>query len=154
MGTRATAKIRSKRWLGLWLLTGSCALVAGCGSREKAAFTSFTETYSCPRDRTTVTPITGVTMGALWLRANPLPEPPADVLADQERLAVWQQAREKDRAGPLRGMKSYRLFHVSGCGQQVDYACQCPPQIKGSTVGRGSRQDFCSCQAPPAPITR
>lgn len=128
--------------------------MAGCGSREEAAFRTFSESYSCPRDQITVKPIDSVTMRELWLRANPLPPPPADVQADPARLAVWSKAQDKDREGPLRGVQSYELFHATGCDHAVDYACHCPPQVKGSATGRGSRQDFCGCQSPPAPIPR
>jgi len=125
---------------------------AGCGSQEEAAYRDFSTTYSCPRDRMTVASITGVTMRDLWLRANPMPDPPTEVRSDPVRLAVWRQAQEKVREGGLRGTQAFRLFHVSGCGQSVDYACYCPPQQEGAVTGSGTRQDFCGCEAPPAPI--
>lgn len=130
------------------------AAVAGCGSPKEAAYRTFSEAHACPRDRMTVEPVKGVTMRDLWLRANPLPDPPPDVRADPARLAVWRAARDKEREGVLRGVEYYTLFRVSGCGEAADYACYCPPQMRGATKGSGSRQDFCGCGAPPAPISR
>ncbi len=141
-----------ERRVRLCLAVLLAAAVAGCGSQKEAAFRTFSEAYSCPRERMTVAPVKDVTMRDLWLRANPLPEPPADVRADPARLAVWRRAQDKEREGPLRGVESYELFRVSGCGQAVDYACYCPPQRTGATQGSGSRQDFCGCEDPPAPI--
>ena len=135
-----------------WCAILLCIGVAGCGSQKEAAYRDFSETHSCPRDRMTVEPIAGVTMRDLWLRANPFPDPPADLRSDPARLAVWREVQEKEREGPLRGVKAYRLFHVSGCGQSVDYACYCPPQRNGAVTGSGTRQDFCGCEEPPAPI--
>lgn len=138
--------------LGLALLL--CAALTGCGSPKEAAYRSFSEANACPRDRVTAAAIEGVTMRDLWLRDNPLPDPPADVGTDPARRAVWRAAREKEREGVLRGLGQYRLFHVSGCGAGADYACFCPPHTGGSVTGRGSRQDFCGCEPAPDSIAQ
>lgn len=140
------------RWLRFGCLAVLCIVTVGCGDREEAALRTFSEAYSCPRDRMTVNPVKDVTMRDLWLRANPMPQPPDDVQADQARLAVWMKAQEERREGPLRGVKRYSLFHVSGCNHSVDYACFCAPHTKGSTTARGTRQNSCGCQPPPAPV--
>ena len=129
-----------------------CVLMPGCGSQQDAAFSTFSETYSCPRDQITVDPIKTVTMRELWMQANPLPQPPADIQADPERLALSNKTQDKAREGPLRGVERYKLFHASGCGRAEDYACYCPPPQKGASTTRGTRQDSCGCQAPPVPI--
>lgn len=129
-----------------------CALICACGSQQEAASSTFSETYSCPRDQITVDPIKTVTMRELWLQANPLPQPPADIQADPERLAVWNKTQDKAREGPLRGVERYKLFHVTGCHQAQDYACYCAPHQKGASTTRGTTQDSCGCQAPPVPI--
>lgn len=148
----ATGEIPHLRWLRLALVIVLCALMAACGSKEEAAFRAFSKENSCPRDRMTVTPIKDVTMRDLWLHANPEPTPAADVQADPTRLAVWRKSQEKNREGPLRGVKRFALFHVEGCGHEIDYACYCPSNAKGATKGSGSRQDLCGCLPPPAPI--
>lgn len=135
----------------LVLFTASL-LLAACGSPKEAAYRSFSEAYSCPENRITIEAIKDVTMTELWLRAHPEPDPPAEIRADPARLAVWKKARQKNLEGLMRGLRQYELFHASGCGHEVDYACFCPPQTKGASNGRGTPQDHCGCEVPPATI--
>jgi hypothetical protein len=87
----------------------------------------FSEAFSCPDNRIVVTP-----SGAL---AN---NPPPEVAADPERLAIWQKNHASDPS---------RVFDVTGCNRHVRLSCRvfaddqamsfCSPVVEpGQRAGR------------------
>ncbi len=101
-----------------WRLLSLLSLVAvgGCTSLEKGAQEEFTSSFSCPKERVTVTPRPDLKAAVFGSR----PAPPADVAADPARLAVWQK-KEDDLQSTWNN--STTVFEVAGCDKDVIYKC-------------------------------
>jgi hypothetical protein len=111
-----------------------CALLAalfaasltGCKSREEQARDEFSEAVSCPASKIEVRELEGVTAHDVREKHNPTakPKPPADVAADPERLAVWEEKQDKQRRASQRepGFGS-DVFEAKGCGETITYEC-------------------------------
>jgi hypothetical protein len=83
------------------LAIASYALGLGCAGpleRERNAIITFESWYSCPASRVTATQETIA--------------PPADVVRDPDRFALWQRTHE-----------GFLYFRVEGCGSSTVLAC-------------------------------
>ena len=106
-------------WIVLLLPVLACS--QGCiTSRITGARTQFSQDATCPEDRVAV-------------RETPLVltpvEPPPDVAADPQRLAMWQ-ARDAEQR---RAKQSDRYYVVSGCGASHVYRCYYCVEMPGET---------------------
>lgn len=129
--------------LRLLLLASVGSAATGC-SREGAARRTFSEQYTCPKDRVTATKVEGVTWGDLQRRATP--PPAAEIQADPGRLALW----EKEQARLANNMRGFELYRATGCGHEVDYGCFCPSL--GCSHVRSTGSHACVCIPPPTPL--
>jgi hypothetical protein len=75
-----------------------------CTPVQSVAVSSASTAWSCPENRISVEAIPA-----------PTPKPPADVLADPARLAIWQ--------GQLAASPSTLTFAASGCGKKAEVSC-------------------------------
>jgi hypothetical protein len=89
--------------LALLLALAGCAGAPGAPSEHTARAQFAQQTY-CPEDRVTAHAVVS--------------DPPADIAADPERLALWQDAAE-ERA------KKQLEWHVrvEGCGERASFVC-------------------------------
>ena len=102
------------------------ASLPGCKSREEQARDEFSEAVSCPASKVEVRELEGVTAYDVRQKHNPTPrpKPPAEVAADPERLAIWEEREEKQRRASQRepGFGS-DVFEATGCGETITYEC-------------------------------
>jgi hypothetical protein len=95
LGPRAS---RVGRWVVLLAL-------AGCSSApERAARAQFARQTYCPESRVEAHAVVS--------------DPPSDIAADPERLALWQKAAEERATKQLEWRVS-----VEGCGERADFVC-------------------------------
>ena len=118
-----------------WIVALPCLLtMTACHGLEDGAKEEFSKQHTCPPPRVQSRERTDVDIYDLEHPGRASPTPPAEVAADPERLAMWQQARaakeERDRAIDK---SYYHLFEVRGCSHTVLYKCKKPG--RGSTPG-------------------
>jgi hypothetical protein len=97
-----------------WVLPLLCLSAFGCSFTTDMARSEFSRQYSCPEERLAVktVPVSPETLLAVG-------EPPADVVADAARLALWRANRVED-------MQTYwhlSAVDVTGCGTRKTYLC-------------------------------
>jgi len=102
------------------------ASLGGCKSQEEQARDEFSEEFSCPASRIEVRELEGVTPYDVRQKYNPTakPQPPAEIAADPERLAIWEEKEEEKRRASQRepGFGS-NVFEATGCGETITYEC-------------------------------
>jgi hypothetical protein len=116
----------------VWALFASSVGVA-CVSRVAGTRTQFAMDMACPEDRVTVAPRSFV---------PPTRTAPADVAADPERLAMWQE----NDAARVAAENQRTFFIAQGCGQAQIYLCY----YCVHTVGRTTCGAAPNCVAEPA----
>ncbi len=116
-------------------------LLTSCTSREDAASALFVQRLSCPAERIQIEEIADTSLHALRQRQTQQKAPstaPAEIAADPERLALWQEQAEQAQSNQKAIDERYRLYRVSGCQQQEVYACEFMWSQKGLPRGRCS----------------
>ncbi|MCM8730886.1 hypothetical protein ACFO8O_07875 [Hephaestia sp. GCM10023244] len=125
------------------LAIAAAMVVAACASHEEAARDTLARAVTCPIERVTATQIDGVRWSEVRKREHPIPDPPADILADPQRLALWQAKHAPYSEG---FDWYYKAFHVAGCGHEAEYLCQCPIDAPAW------RQYACHCETATVPL--
>ncbi len=132
-----TFPLRAVALAGLALLAGACT------SNEDAAKDSFSKEFSCPTDRLSVVPRTGV--DAYELTFGKPAEPAADVKADPGRYAVWKKDQQAARDS---WNNALTILEVKGCDHDELYGC-----MTGTNQNHNQVQS-CSKLAKPTPAPR
>jgi hypothetical protein len=87
-----------------------------CEAFSDGARRTFSEGFTCPRDRVEVRARPDLFPSA-WLKAR---RPSREIASDAERLKMWQAEQDKQVAYKD---GRYRVFEARGCGQQSLYEC-------------------------------
>jgi hypothetical protein len=110
------------------LVAAVAVMAAACASLSGGAKTEFATGYFCPPDRITVAERPDLKHPTTAHVEIPLlPPPPAEVQADPQRLAMYNEAAKKRRevveslGGTVDNPLTY--YEVHGCGHHVVYGC-------------------------------
>src|SRR4051794_13412217 len=106
--------LRSLAWRNALLVLG--LFLVGCRNDETMARERFTELFTCPEDRITVTPRKDLAAVDLVIRPA---APPPEIAADAERLALWKEKAAHDAAD----YEHDTVVEARGCGHEVVYIC-------------------------------
>lgn len=104
-------------------------------SFEQGAREDFARRHSCPDDRIAIKPRNDIDSSEVLLDGFANREPPAEIAADPERLAKWQEEQNKTNAALD---KDSGVFEVEGCDHHEILSCR-HPAAKGA---RGQSVDF------------
>ncbi len=104
--------------IGALLMMTGCAMSMAEGARH-----IFSEKNICPADRVTVHKRADIPPHTLLAPQRTDQQPPPEVSADPERLALWNKLQQ-DRQATVD--EAGTTYEVAGCGQSVMYVCSHP----------------------------
>jgi hypothetical protein len=91
--------------------------MCGCATEHGTLMERFSEDTVCPKERVEVHELASRT--TTLRRRNPPPQ----VMLDPERLALWNEMRDRDQERHARAGQLYTWYQAVGCGDAKTYRC-------------------------------